>query len=65
MHDVEATRVKMDIPLTNFVKALYPTYSHYLESLQASSQLKNINFDTLVKKFAKKDKYFGKRKTIA
>lgn len=32
VHDVEATDVKMGVPLTNYVKELYPTYSHYLES---------------------------------
>ena len=37
MHDIEATRAKIDLPLTTFIKALYPTYSHYLESLQVSS----------------------------
>jgi len=37
MHDIDATRVKIDLPLTTFIKALYPTYSHYIESLQASS----------------------------
>lgn len=33
MDDVEATGVKMDIPLTTFVNSIYPTYSHYLESV--------------------------------
>lgn len=37
LHDVESTRVKMEIPIIIFVKAIYPTYSHYLESLQDSS----------------------------
>lgn len=48
MHDVNATRVYMSIPLTTFVKALYPKFSHYLASLQASMQLKAITFDSLV-----------------
>ena len=29
-HDIEATSVKVDLQLTAFIKALYPTYSHYL-----------------------------------
>jgi hypothetical protein len=28
MHDIDAIRVKIDLPLTVFIKALYPTYSH-------------------------------------
>ena len=39
-HDIDATGVKVDIQLTAFIKALYPTYTHYLESLQASGQMK-------------------------
>jgi hypothetical protein len=35
-HDIDSTGVKVDLQLTAFIKALYPTYSHYLESLQAS-----------------------------
>lgn len=62
MHDVEATRFKNGIPLTTFVKVLYPTYSYYLESLQASSQLKDITFDIIVEKFATCEKDFVKTK---
>lgn len=62
MHDGEATSVKMDVLLKAFVKALYPTYSHYLESVQASVKLKEITFDSLVEKFAEREKVFGKRK---
>jgi hypothetical protein len=40
MHDIDAIWVKIDLPFTTFIKALYPTYSHYLESLQASGQMK-------------------------
>lgn len=29
-HDINATSVKVDISLTTFIKALYPTYLHYL-----------------------------------
>jgi hypothetical protein len=61
MHDIDAIGVKIDIPLTAFNKALYPTYSHYLESLQASGQMKSITFDTLVEKVAKREKDFGKK----
>ena len=28
-HDIDATGVKVDIQLTGFIKALYPTYTHY------------------------------------
>ena len=60
MHDIQNTGVKMDIPLIAYVKALYPTYSHYLESLQESGNLEHITFDTLEKKFAEREKAFGK-----
>jgi hypothetical protein len=52
MHCIDATVVKIEISLTSFIKALYPTYSWYLESLQASDQMKSITFDTLVEKVA-------------
>lgn len=58
MHDVDANGIKMDIPQTTFVKALYLTYLHYLESLQASAQLKAITFDTQVEKNAEWEKSF-------
>ena len=32
MHDIKNTGVEVDIPLIAYVKALYPTYSHYLQS---------------------------------
>jgi hypothetical protein len=41
-------------------EALYPTYFHYLESLQDSGQMKSITFVSLVEKVAKCEKYFGK-----
>ena len=59
MHDIDSTGVKMDIPLIAYVKALYPTYSHYLESLQASGNLEHITFDTLEKKIVEREKAFG------
>lgn len=62
MHDIEATRVKIYFPPTILVKALYPTYSHYLESLQANGKLKEISFDSLVEKFAEREKDFGKKR---
>ena len=62
MHDIDSTGVKMDIPFIAYVKALYPTYSHYLESLKASGNLEHITFDTLEKKFAEREKDFGKMK---
>eukprot|EP00253_Pinus_taeda_P021152 PITA_21152 len=64
MHDIKVTKVELDIPLIAFLKALYPTYSNYLESLQADGNLKDITFDFLVKKFAEREKAFGKKTTL-
>jgi len=61
MHDIKVTNVELDIPLITFVKELYPTYSNYLESLQANGNLKEITFDSLVNKFAEREKAFGKK----
>ena len=63
MHDIKVTNVELDIPLIAFLKALYPTYSNYLESLQANGNLKDITFDSLVKEIAEREKSFGKKKT--
>ena len=60
-HEIECTGVKVDLPLTAFIKALYPSYSHYLESLQASGHLKDIDFDKLVGKIVEREKDFGKK----
>jgi hypothetical protein len=65
MHDIEAIRVNIDLPLMTFIKALYPTYCHYLESLQASGQMKSITFDKLMEKFAEREKAFGKKSTYS
>ena len=62
-HDIDATGVKVDIQLTAFIKALYPTYTHYLESLQASGQMKAMTFETLVEKIEKREKAFGKKES--
>ena len=61
MHDIKSSSVEIDIPLIAYVKALNPTYSHYRESLQASGNLMKITFDSLEKKFAERDKAFGKK----
>ena len=61
MNDIKVTNVELDIPLIAFLKALYPTYSNYLESLQANGNLKDITFDSLVKKFVEREKAFGKK----
>ena len=61
MHDIKVTNFELYIPLITFLKALYPTYSNYLESLQANGNLKDITFDSLVKKFAEREKAFGKK----
>lgn len=63
MHVIKVTNVELDIPLIAFVKALYPTYSNYLESLQANGNLKEITFDSFVNKFAEREKAFGKKTT--
>ena len=63
MHDIKSIKVELDIPLISFLKVLYPTYSNYLESLQANGNLKDITFDSLVKKFAEREKAFGNKTT--
>ena len=63
MHDIKHIGVEINFPLTSYVKALYPTYSHYLESLQASGKIKEIPFDSLENKFAKREMDFGKKTT--
>ena len=63
MHDIKSTKVELDIPLIAFLKALYPTYSNYLESLQENGNLKDITFNSLVKKFVEREKAFGKNTT--
>ena len=60
-HEIECIRVKVDFPLTSFIKSINPSYSHYLESLQASGQLKDIDFGKLVGKIAEREKVFGKK----
>ena len=61
MHDIKSTKVELDIRLIAFLKALYPTYSNYLESLQVNGNLKDITFDSLAKKFVEREKAFGKK----
>ena len=61
MHEIVATGENIDLPFTTFIKALYPTYSHYLELLQASNQRKSMTFQKLVKKVADHEKAFGKK----
>ena len=63
MHEIDSTGVNIDIHLMNFIKALYPTYYHYFESLQASGQMKSITFDSFVEKFIECEKDFGKNST--
>ena len=60
MHEILANVVKLDLPLIAFIKVLYPTYSHDLESLQPSGKLKYLDFDTLVEKIAKREKNLQK-----
>jgi hypothetical protein len=61
IHNVDATSVKIDIALTTFIKSLYPTYFHYLESIQASGQLKCLDFNSLVEKIVELEKDFVKK----
>ena len=58
MHYINNTSVEVDIPIIVYVKALYPTYSHYLESLKASGNLVKITFDSLEKKFAEREGFW-------
>ena len=60
MHDIKKTSVEADIALIAYVKALYPTYSHFLESLQASGNLMKITFDSLEKTICEKREGFWK-----
>ena len=60
MHDIKSIGVKIYIPLIAYVKALYTTSSHYLESLQESGNLKDITFDSLENNFVEIEKDFGK-----
>ena len=63
MQYIKSTGVEVDIPLIAHVKAFHPTYSHYLEALQVSGNLMKITFDSLEKKFAEREKAFGKMTT--
>lgn len=63
IHDIKTIGVQIDIPLISYVKTLYLTYSKYLESLQASGNLKEITFDSLENKFAKRENDFWKKTT--
>lgn len=63
MHDLNVIGVKIDMPLTIFIKALYPIYPHYLESLQARDEMKSLTFDPLVENVAEHEKAFGKKTT--
>lgn len=63
MHDIKNNGVEVAISLIAYVKTFYPTYSHYLESLQASGNLNEITFDSLEKKFSETEKVFGKKTT--
>jgi len=47
IHDVDATSVKIYITLTTFIEALYPTYSHHVESIQDSGQFNSLEFESL------------------
>ena len=61
MHKIQASGMKLDLPLVTFVKSLYPTHSNYLESLPANDKFKYLTFDNLVEKIADREKAFGKK----
>ncbi len=63
-HDIESTGVRVDLQLTTFIKALYHTYSHYLESLKASAKMKAMNFDIIVDKNVEREKDFRKKESL-
>ena len=42
MRKIQAIGMQPNLPLASFVKPLYPTHSHYLESLQVSDKLKDL-----------------------
>jgi len=60
MHDINSTSVKINIALVALINTLYPTYFHYLESIQVSGQLKAFTLDTLVNKFVEHETIFDK-----
>ena len=62
MHDIKITNVVLEITLISFLKALYPTCSNYIDSLQENGNLKDITFDSLVKRIVEREKSFGKKK---
>ena len=53
MHDVDATRVNMGIPLVAFIKELYPLYSYYPESPKSNEKLNSIHFVSPMEKITK------------
>ena len=53
--DIKVTNIEVDILVIVFVTTFYPTYSNYLDSLQANGNLKEIKFDSVMNKFAKRD----------
>ena len=61
MHKIQTISMQLDLPLVSFIRSLYPTHSHYLESLQASDKLKDLTFNTLVEKTVDTEKAFGKK----
>lgn len=60
MDDIKSTCIKIEITLTSLTKAQYSTYSNYLESLQASGNLKSLTFDTFTYKIVEHEKVFRK-----
>ena len=59
-HNIDATGVKVDIQLTTFNKPLSCSYTHYLESLQISGQMKAMTLEKLVEKIVEREEAFGK-----
>jgi hypothetical protein len=63
MHEIECTGANIYLPLMTFIKTLYPTYSHNVESLQESDQMKSMAFEKMVNKFVDREKEFRKKPT--
>ena len=63
-HDIDATGVKVDIQLIAFIKYLYPSYTHYLESLQASGQIKTMTLKNLLTNLQGERNHLGRRSLI-
>jgi hypothetical protein len=60
IHEIGVVGVEIDIAPMAFIKPIYPTYSHYLESLQASGQLKPSILTLRWRKLQNMRKFWGR-----